>query len=216
MYDCLYNRRTLYPVSHFFAPFATYLLTHNSFLTVSIFAAWELIEYIVFTDDDSYLIFPGTLESLCDVIILDLGNGFLGLFIAWWIQWCIGCNKVTLTCTKWLYTILFLVVWTLVSPLDFECEFWIFPCDYTAWGIPALSVFLAIYLWLLRSDDNRTLWVIFVVGLLYLNVTWIPVSTPLLVYATSIVMMIGAYWYPVGHRYERFRANSSESLAGSP
>ena len=192
-FECLYDRRTLYPVSHIFTPFLIYLLTHNAFLTVTLFTAWEIVEYIVFYTFNSYIMFPPDgnttgFETLCDLVLLDIGNGFLGLLLAWWIGKRLAPLQMSIL--RWIYTIIFGILWSLASPLHHECEDWLFQCDYTAWGIPIMNVLLVIYLWLLRSDQNQTLWVLFVVGTLYLNITWIPESTPLLMYYASILIFV--------------------------
>ena len=205
-FECLYNRRTLYPVSHIFTPFLIYLLTHNAFLTVTLFTAWEVFEYITYKTFNGYGIYPGEIETMCDVIVLDLVNGFLGLFVAWCISWWHNFGPVNLvwgekrtgTCSPlweaikaWSPTIIFAAFWSLFSSLDFDCEYWLFRCDYTAWGIPLLTALLGVYAFYLhRLGNTRVAKVIFSVGTLYLNITWIPESTPLLMYYASILIFV--------------------------
>lgn len=190
--ECLYDRRTLYPVSHVFTPFVLYLLTRNAFLTVTLFVAWEFVEYAVFESTGSYHVFPGDQETLCDVVVLDLGNGFLGLFLAWFVA--SQHDLEVLDKSVWLPTFLFAVLWSLFSPLDFECEHWLFRCDDTAWGIPLMTLLLGIYAYYVHwLGKTRVAKVLFGVGALYLNMTWIPLSTPLLVYYASVVVFLVAW-----------------------
>lgn len=208
-FACLYDRRTLYPVSHVFTPFLIYMLTHNAFLTVMLFAAWELFEYITYELFNGYGIYPGDIEEMCDVIVLDLGNGFLGLFLALFVAWWHDFDPANLACGKprtgccgavweaikaWSPTIVFGALWSLFSSLDFECKHWLFRCDYTAWGIPLMTLLLGIYAYYLhRLGKTRVAKVLFGVGALYLNITWIPLSTPLLMYYASIAVFLLAW-----------------------
>lgn len=192
--ECVYDRRTLYPVSHVFTPFLLYVLTHNAFLTVLLFTVWEFVEYFTFESTGSYHVFPGGQETLCDVIVLDLGNGFLGLFLAWFVTWQQKLEPVRLDAKMWTVTILFGAVWSVLSPLDFECDYWLFPCEYTAWGIPLITALLGGYAYYLyRLGYEHVAKVVFGVGALYLNIAWIPFSTPLLIYYASLCILIVVY-----------------------
>ena len=180
--ECLYDRRALYPVSHVFLPFAVQLFTARAWVTFSIVVVWELIEYALFETWSSYVIFPGDAESLCDVVLLDLGNGVLGLLLAKWFM----RNGYERPRQVWYWTLLAVVLWSLFSPWGFDCVEWMVT-DCAGWGVPALSALLLVYSFTVTAP-----WFL-VVGWVYLNVTWIPVSVPLLVYCTTVVLFAWAW-----------------------
>ena len=186
--ECLYDRRALYPVSHVYIPFALQLLGGRAWLTLAVIVLWELLEYTVFQAADSYVVFPGEAETFCDVILLDLGNGVLGLLLAKWFLY----NNykrprfVWSTAATIVATTLVLGLWLVFSVWGHDCKDWIV-IDCAGWDVPILTLLLLVYA--LVVSDRWFLWV----GALYLNATWIPVSVPLIVYCTTAVLF-GFAW----------------------
>ena len=192
-FECLYDRRTLYPVSHIFTPFLIYLLTHRFDIVITLIVLWEIFEFITYASADSYIIFEGSAETICDIVLLDLGHGLLGILLSWWIVYVFKFPKIRMTSKRWLITGIFAVCWIFSISLDFECEYWGFKCDYTAWGVPILTFLLPVYatsMYMLGMEDQQVFWAVALVGTLYLNITWIPESTPLLMYYASILIFV--------------------------
>ena len=172
--DCLQDR-SLYPVSHVFLPFAIELIYRRTWLTVTIILCWELLEYAVFKSFGTYGIFPGAMETMCDVVLLDLGNGLIGVLLAN----CIMYHGYESAQPHPAWAGLALIFWSLFSVWDDSCENWIVP-ECAGLGVPALSVLLIV------AAAGEPL--IMSVGLAYVLVTLIPVSVPILVYVTSLLL----------------------------
>ena len=155
---------------------------------------WEIVEFITHASADSYVIFEDSeSETICDIVLLDLGHGLLGLLLSWWIVYMFKFPKIRMTTLRWGITIIFAICWILSISLDFECEYWGFQCDYTAWGVPILTFALLVYtasMYALGMEHQQVFWAAALVGILYLNITWIPESTPLLMYYASILIFV--------------------------
>lgn len=204
---CLYDRRTLYPVSHIFTPFLLYLLVQHISLVVVFIVLWEVLEFVTYASADSYVIFPdGAPETICDIVLLDLGHGLLGVLLGWWLVKSQQLPKLAMDAKRWATTLVFAVLWVMFIPLDFECEHWLFKCDATAWGVILLTVLLLGYLevmHVLGKEPQRIYWTAAIVGSLYLNVTWIPESTPVLMYYATVFLFLGSL-LPVFHKSQGY------------
>jgi len=186
--ECLYNRRTLYPVSHVYLPFVFQLLVGRAWITLAAIVLWEVLEYAVYEAAGSYVVFPGEAETLCDVVFMDLGNGVLGLLLAKWFLY----NHYAPPAWAWaraqtvLWSLVLVVLWSVFSPWDHDCKDWIVT-DCAMWGVPVLTLLLLLYA---PAVCHR--WFLWV-GVVYLHATWIPASTPLIVYCTTAVLF-GFAW----------------------
>ena len=206
-FECLYDRRTLYPVAHILAPFLIYLLAQDPSIVLGLVVAWEFVEFFAYAATGSYHIFPdGSSETVCDVVLLDLGNGVLGLLLGMWFVYWFSLPTLKMTTWRWLTIIVSATIWIIFLSLDYECDDWIFDCSYTAWGVPSLT-FLVLatieVMHFLGNEPTPIFWCAAIVSTVYLNITWIPVSTPLLMYyATAVILLFTCLPWDVRPRYQ--------------
>lgn len=208
--DCLEDRRALYPVSHIYIPFLLYYLIPKFYFVFFLAAVWEVLEYTIFHLFGNYGLFPGIGETTCDVVILDLGNGLLGILLAYIIYWRgqePRFQPIQMSLWKWICALIFGLLWSVISPLDYECEYWMFDCShFHYWGVILLCILLAIYMFIMhRVHEYETLRYVTLtpvpkpylfltcIGFVFLLSTIIPLSVPLMIYIVTGVILIGFY-----------------------
>ena len=131
MFDCIDNGFYFYPISHLIIPSILFLHYGKGgwssvFFAFSLSSVWELVEYLTFELFDSYITFPDSSQSLelvCDVVLLDIGNGLLGCILAWAMVYSTGCEMALKP--NYILTLAFLALYSPLSSFGWYCNKWL-------------------------------------------------------------------------------------------
>lgn len=192
MLDCIDNGFYAYPISHVLLPMmVSYYYSkglNGALFAVTAAAGWETLEVLVKEIFGSYLIygdsFVGEAETVCNVSLLDLGNGILGALLAY-VTTRGGLKK---SLGYWQQCSIFLVVgllYAFFSGISWYCS-WDGSCEEGEmvsfpWGNLINIVLLVVWIYFCYDDPQ---WIL-------VNVLIISIFGTIPVLSSAIMVYIG-------------------------
>ncbi len=194
--DCVLNGFYSYPISHVVIPMIIsyyYGKGFNSVLfAITAAAVWELVEFTVRETFGSYLLFGDTLiniytqeerETVCNIVLLDIGNGILGAFLAYFT----ARGKLSPNFKYWQHVVAFIIVgvtYSFLSGFSWYCS-WDESCNGERvdfpWGNFVNVVLIFVWFWIFFID-----W-----AWLFLNVIIISGMGTIPVVSSAVMVYIG-------------------------
>lgn len=194
--DCVLNGFYSYPISHVVMPMVIsyyYGKGFNSVLfAITAAAVWELVEFTVRETFGSYLLFGDTLndihgqeepETICNIVLLDLGNGILGALLAYFT----ARGKLSPNFKYWQHVVAFIIVgvtYSFLSGFSWYCA-WDESCNGERvdfpWGNFVNVVLIFVWFWIFFID-----W-----AWLFLNVVIISGMGTIPVVSSAVMVYIG-------------------------
>ncbi len=223
MFDCVNNGHYAYPVSHLLLPAFLFLLYgegnwDSALFAFSLAGFWEVVEYIVYDLVGGYITFPDSSESIevvCDIVLLDLGNAILGCVLSWVMIHATNSTTVRdLTRCDTFVVIIIFILYSISSSTGWYCNTWFDPdCvigDMVAFPFGNIVCMLLLsficYQILYKRADARTAWftllnVIIISGLG--SLLWLSSAIMTYIAFVGLVLFYGIYYFLNG----KFRRN---------
>ncbi len=224
-FECVNNGHYGYPASHLLLPSILFFLygkgKWNSFLfALGLASIWEVLEYTSFEVFDSYVTFPDSSDSLevvCDIVLLDIGNAILGCVLSWVTLYATSTTTVEfVTIYDVLLVFTMFIVYSLASTIGWYCNAWFgctlgemtsFPYGYIVCVLALAAV--CFHVLRLRSSLKLACYV-------FLNVLVVTFVSSLLVLSSAILTYIAFLVLCVGYGcmvlYVRLTTNDYKSI----
>lgn len=205
-FACVDNGHYAYPASHLLLPSIIFFIYGEGkwdsfFFAFGLACLWELLEYATFEIFDSYLTFPDSSESLevvCDIVLLDIGNAILGCILSWVTLYATNTTVAqSVTLYDIILVILMFALYSLASSTGWYCNEW-FNCtqgEMTSFPYGHIVCVLAMavvcfYVIRLRSSLKLASYVFFNVCVVTLLSSFLFLSSAILTYIACLGLLV--------------------------
>lgn len=205
-FDCVNNGHYAYPASHLLLPSILFTLYGTGkwdsfFFGFGIPCLWELLEYTTFELFGSYVVFPDSstsLEVVCDIVLLDIGNAVLGCILTW-----LTINATNTTTCKGvtfcdaLLILVMIILYGLASSSGWYCNEWFgcTPGEMSAFPYGHIVCILALAVMCnvirLRSSLKLASYMFFNCCVVTLLSSFLFLSSAILTYIACLVLSVG-------------------------
>ena len=196
-----------YPASHLLLPSILFFLYgegkwNSFFFALGLACIWEVLEYASFEVFDTYVTFPDSSDSLevvCDIVFLDIGNAILGCVLSWVTLYATGSTvvKFVTSCDILLVSTMF-IVYSLASTVGWYCNVWFnctqgemtsFPYGYIVCVLALAAV--CFHVLRLRSSFKLACYAFLNVLIVTFVSSLLVLSSAILTYIACLVLCVG-------------------------